>query len=391
MKSVKDMDLAGKRVLVRVDYNLPMDDNRQITDDNRIRATLPLIKYLLEKKARIILASHMGRPDGKKVSELSLAPAALCLSKLLGQAVKFAHDCIGDDVERQTAALKEGDILLLENLRFHAGEKRNDQGFARKLARLCDVYINNAFSVSHRKQASVVALPGLVSQVAAGFLLEKEISCYTDSVKKPNRPLIAIIGGAKVSSKLEALENMLGYVDVLIIGGAMANTFLAGTGLDMGGSLIEKELTGIGAQIIDKASRKGIQLLLPKDLVVARSFEENAEKQTVSVANVPAGWMGLDIGPETAGLYAKIIQEAGTIVWNGPMGVFEMERFRGGTQVVADAVAASSAFSIVGGGDTGAAVKVCGVADRMSYISTGGGAFLHLMEGKALPGAEALV
>lgn len=390
MKSVRDMDIAGRKVLVRVDYNLPMDDNQRITDDNRIRATLPLIHYLLDKRARIILASHMGRPCGKRVETLSLAPAARSLSELLGQEVGFVHDCIGKEVESRVDSLGEGEILLLENLRFHKGEKSNDRGFAEKLARLCDVYVNNAFSVSHRKQASVVAVAGLVPEAAAGFLLEKEISCYNDSVKNPTPPLVAIVGGAKVSSKLEALENMLEYVNVLIIGGAMANTFLASQGVDLGASLIEEDLKDTAAGIMDQAAARGIRLLLPKDLVVAAAFDKDAEKKRVKVDEVPSGWMGLDIGPETAAMFSEAVGEAGTIVWNGPMGVFEMAPFREGTQAVADAVAASSAFSIVGGGDTGSALKVCKRADEISYISTGGGAFLHLMEGKTLPGAEAL-
>ncbi len=390
MKSVKDVNVKSKSVFVRVDYNVPMDQALNITDDNRIVATLELIRYLLSQNARIILASHLGRPDGKKDEKFSLLPVKERLSVLLNQPVLFAPDCIGDVVKQMAGDLKDGQIVLLENLRFHAEEKKNDEAFSRQLADLCDVYVNEAFSVCHRDQASVTGIPRFVKETAAGFLLEKEIRSYYDSVENPKRPLVAIIGGAKVSSKLAALENMLNYVDVLMIGGAMANTFLKSQGVDTKGSLIESELLATAQGIIQKAAEKKVDLLLPTDLICADTFDRNAAVKPVALDQIPDGWLALDIGPDTAKQYARAIENAGTIVWNGPMGVFEMDQFMAGTQAVADAIAASAAFSIVGGGDTGLAVKKCNVADRISYISTGGGAFLHLMEGKRLPGVVAL-
>ena len=390
MKSVKDIDVNHKKVFVRVDYNVPLDDARQVTDDNRIAETLDLIAYLKENNARIILASHLGRPKGKKAAEFSLKPVCERLSQLINEPVAFAPDCIGSDVEAMVNQLQDGQVLLLENLRFHPEEEKNDETFSKQLASLCDVYVNNAFGVSHRDQASVTGVPKYASQSAAGFLLEKELLAYHNSVENPERPLIALIGGAKVSSKLGALENMLNFVDHLIIGGAMANTFLKGSGVDTKGSIIEDELLETAVNILQQAKEKNIIVSLPVDLVCADEFKADAQKKAVNLDSIPDHWMALDIGPETASQYARILKEAGTIVWNGPMGVFEMEAFRSGTQVVADAIAQSKAFSIVGGGDTGLAAKICNVADKVGYISTGGGAFLHLMEGKKLPGAEAL-
>ncbi|WP_022664630.1 phosphoglycerate kinase [Desulfospira joergensenii] len=390
MKSVKDVEIRGKRVFVRVDYNLPMDEKGNITDDNRIRATLDLIEFLRQAQARIILASHLGRPKQGPEKKFSLAPAAKRLSELVGQEVVFARDCVGEGVEAMVSTLANGQILMLENLRFHEGEKKNDPDFARKLAGLCDVYVNNAFSVSHRDQASVTGMVKFVPQACAGFLLEKELGSYYDSVENPKRPLVAVIGGAKVSSKLAALENMLNFVDKLIIGGAMANTFLKSQGVDTKGSMIEADLLGKAASIVDQAGQKGIELLLPLDLVAAEKFEPSAAFRSVGLDEIPENWMALDIGPGTAERFGQALKDAGTIVWNGPMGVFEMESFLAGTKAVAQAIADSPAYSIVGGGDTGLAAKVCGVTDRISYISTGGGAFLHLMEGKKLPGAVAL-
>ncbi len=390
MKSVKELNLFGKKVLVRVDYNLPMDENQNITDDNRILSSLPLIHYLIEERAKIILISHMGRPDGKVEPELSLAPAASHLSKLLSQDVAFVSECIGQNVKDTVEKLQNSDILLLENLRFHREEKANDPVFSKELASLCDVYINDAFSVSHRCHASIVGIPEFVSESGAGFLLEKELESYHDAIDNPKKPLVAIVGGVKVSSKLGALKNMLNYVDKLIIGGAMANTFLRSYGMDMGASRIEEALVDTALGIIKEAGQKGVELYLPVDLVVAEKFDKDTLKKEVSVHDVPAAWMGLDIGPETGRIFAKAIKGAGTIVWNGPMGVFEMERFRSGTQIVANAVANSRGFSVIGGGDTDLAVKLCKVADKMDYISTGGGAFLCLMEGKQLPGVTAL-
>ncbi|MBF0228563.1 MAG: phosphoglycerate kinase [Desulfamplus sp.] len=409
MKSVKDIKVSAKRVMVRVDYNLPMDENLNITDDNRIRETLPLINYLLENNAKIILISHMGRPKGKVVPALSLKPAATRLSELLlkrnakvegdvkMQTVNFISDCIGGEVEKKVSELKDGEILLLENLRFHEGEKTSDPDFVKQLASLCDVYVNDAFAVSHRKEASVTALPMMVKESVAGFLLEKELQCYSDAIKNPVRPLVAIIGGAKVSSKLAALQNMLNCVDTLIIGGAMANTFLKSQGIDVGASMVEEELVETASKIIKEAKEKGVRLQLPIDLVFASKFDKDAEKMTIDIGGkddsqtTPTeGWMALDIGEKSAKMFADLIAGAKTIVWNGPMGVFEMERFCNGTRAISKTIAESGAFSVVGGGDTGLAAKVCGVENKVSYISTGGGAFLHLMEGKELPAVVAL-
>lgn len=390
MKSVKDIDVARKKVFLRVDYNVPVDEKLNITDDNRIVATLDLIYYLLERNAKIILASHMGRPNGRKDPNFSLVKVAERVSQLLEMPVLFADECIGEAVSKRVSQLKNGQILMLENLRFHHEEQENDEAFAKKLAGLCDVYVNNAFAVSHRDQASITGVPKFISESAAGFLLEKEVQSYYDAIENPERPLVAIIGGAKVSSKLAALENMLKSVDKLIIGGAMANTFLKSQGVDTKGSIIEKDLLKTAADIVKKAKEKGVELLLPQDLVCAEKFDKDTRIKEVSVDQIPDQWMALDIGSKTAVQYAKVIRDAKTIVWNGPMGVFEMEKFISGTQTIANAIAASSAFSIVGGGDTGLAAKKCNVADKVSYVSTGGGAFLHLMEGKKLPGVVVL-
>ncbi len=390
MKSVRDIDVSGKKVFVRVDYNLPMDGQGNITDDNRIRATLDMIQWLRDKSARIILASHLGRPNGVRDERFSLRPAAQRLSEILGIEVRFADDCIGATVAKQVDDMSPGSLLMLENLRFHKGEKKNDPAFAKALADLCDVYVNNAFAVSHRDQASVTGIVSHVKAAGAGFLLEKEIRSYYDAVEHPKRPLVAVIGGAKVSSKLAALENMLKFVDSLIIGGAMANTFLNAKGVDTKGSMVETDLLDTANTIVRAAEAKGVELLLPRDLVAAEKFDADARCDTVALDAMPEGWMALDVGPETAKAYAQVIKGAGTIVWNGPMGVFEMDQFANGTQIVADAIADSSGFSIVGGGDTGLAAKKCGIADKVNYISTGGGAFLHMMEGKTLPGVAAL-
>jgi phosphoglycerate kinase len=390
MRSVRDISVEGKRVFVRVDYNLPMDDQAKITDDNRIRQTLDLIQYLIEKKAKIVLASHLGRPKGGYEKRFSLAPVADHLSGLLGKKVAFVSDCIGKAVADEVAALKNGDILMLENLRFHKQEKSNDAEFAQQLAELCDVYVNNAFAVSHRDQASVTGMVAHVPVAAAGFLLEREMTAFADAFENPERPLVAVIGGAKVSSKLAALENLLNKVDQMIIGGAMANTFLLSRGIDTKASMIEPDLKDTADRILRKAREKGVDIYLPEDLVAADAFAESARTDTVALDQIPEGWMVMDIGPETADMFNRVIATAKTIVWNGPMGVFEMPPFMAGTCAVARGIADADAFSVVGGGDTGLAARECGVTDQLSYISTGGGAFLHLMEGKPLPGVVAL-
>jgi len=390
MKSVRDIQVKSKKVFVRVDYNVPFDENQNISDDNRIVATLDLLEYLMEQNAKIILASHLGRPDGHRNKKFSLAPVCKRLSELIKKEVIFADDCVGEKVVEMADKLEGGQVLLLENLRFHKEEKENDDSFSQQLADLCDVYVNNAFAVSHRDQASVTGVPQYAAESVSGFLLEKEVRSYYDSVENPERPLVAGIGGSKVSSKLTALENMLKFVDKLIIGGAMANTFLKSRGYDTKGSVIEEDLLPTALEIIRKARENRVELLLPTDLTCADKFNNNAQVKQVSLDEIPEGWMALDIGPETARSYARAIEDARTIVWNGPMGVFEMEKFISGTKMVADAVASSSAFSIVGGGDTVLAAKLCNVSKKVSYISTGGGAFLHLMEGKILPGVKAL-
>ncbi len=390
MKSIKDIDVASKRVFVRVDYNVPMDGKLNITDDNRIQATLDLVQYLIDRRAKIILASHLGRPDGRPDPKFSLKGVAVHLGKLLGRPVEFVEDCVGEKVQAKVDGLIDGQVLLLENLRYHSAEKKNEDSFSKQLASLCDVYVNNAFAVSHRDQASVTGVPKFVREKAAGFLLEKEVRSYYDSLENPKRPLIAVIGGAKVSSKLAALQNLLQRVDCLLIGGAMANTFLNSQGVDTKGSMVEKDLLETAAGIIESAGQKGVKLMLPKDLICARAFQADADQETVALDEIPDQWMAMDIGPATTAAYADVLKDAATVVWNGPMGVFEMEAFMSGTCGVAKAIASAPAFSIVGGGDTGLAAKKCQVADKVSYISTGGGAFLHLMEGKKLPGVVAL-
>ena len=320
----------------------------------------------------------------------SLAPVSKRLSELLKKEIVLAEDCIGDTVTGLVNRMKEGEILLLENLRFHMEEEKNNDAFAKDLACLCDVYINEAFAVSHRDQASVTGIPKFAAESCAGFLLEKEVKSYYDSVENPKRPLVAVIGGSKVSSKLAALENMIRFVDKLIIGGAMANTFLKSQGIDTKGSMIEEDLLETARDIIQKASEKGVSLLLPNDLICAEKFDKDSKSKEVLTHEIPDNWMALDIGSKTALRYAKAVEDAGTIVWNGPMGVFEMDRFMSGTKAIADAIASSKAFSVVGGGDTGLAAKKCHIEDKVSYISTGGGAFLHMMEGKILPGVAAL-
>lgn len=390
MKSMKDLTFSGKKVLVRADFNVPLDENGNITDDTRIRYVLPTINRLIENKAKIILCSHLGRPKGKPDPAFSLKPVAERLEKLLEKAVIMADDCIGDAVTATVGKIKAGDVVLLENLRFHPGEGDNDDIFAQKLAALCDIYINDAFAVSHRKNASVEAIVKHAPECAAGLLLEKELTAFKAAMETPQRPLIAIVGGAKVSSKLNALYNILNTVDGMIIGGAMANTFLMTKGVDVGRSKVEPDLIDEARKILEKAMAKDITIYLPVDAVTAESIDQQAPGQVVPVGEIPAGAMVLDIGPATIDLFAQAIADAGTILWNGPMGIFENQAFAAGTRAVAAAVAGAKAFTIAGGGDTVSAVQVAGVADQLSYISTGGGAFLALMEGTPLPGVAAL-
>ena len=391
MKTIRELALAGKKVLVRVDFNVPLDGSGNITDDIRIRMALPTLQYAIGQQARLILCSHLGKPKGKRVAAASLAPVAAALSALLQQPVRLAPDCIGAEVEAMVAAMQDGEVVLLENLRYHAGEEANDPEFARQLASLAEVYVNDAFAVSHRAHASVAAVTAyFVGKKAAGFLLQKEMDYFHRSMSEPVRPLVAIVGGAKVSSKLGALENMLAKVDRLLIGGAMANTFLKSQGLDVGASKVEDDLLAAARQILARAREKGVKVYLPVDVIAADRFATDAVSKQVTVQDIPAGWMALDIGPATVLLFTEVLADAKTIVWNGPMGAFEMDAFSRGTMALAHVVASAHALSITGGGDSNAAVKKSGESDNISYMSTGGGAFLELMEGKILPGVAAL-
>lgn len=390
MKTIRDLELAGKRVLVRVDFNVPMDEQGNITDDIRIRMVLPTIEYVLEQKGKLILCSHMGRPKGQPVAAFSLAPVADHLSGLIGRKVGMAPDCMGEATEAMVAAMQPGEALVLENLRFHKEETENDPAFAKQLARLADVYINDAFAASHRAHASVAALPMLMREKGAGFLLTTEMDFFRKAMTEPVRPLMAIVGGAKVSSKLGALQNMLDRVDRMIIGGAMANTFLKSQGFAVGASKTEDDLLDTARQLVQTAREKGVKLYFPVDFVVADRFASDAVVKNVTAQDIPEGWMALDIGPASTICFQEALADVRTIVWNGPMGAFEMDAFARGTMAMCQAVASSHALSVTGGGDSNAAVKKSGESRNISYMSTGGGAFLQLMEGKGLPGVEAL-
>ena len=388
-KTVRDLDVAGKKVLVRVDFNVPLNDKGEITDDTRITASLPTIQYLLEQKAAVILMAHLGRPKGQVKPELSLAPVAKHLGKLLGIKILFAPDCVGEAAQAAASKLKPGHILLLENLRFHKEEEKNDMEFAEKLASLADLYVNDGFGVSHRAHASVEGVTHFLP-AAAGFLLEKEIQYVGQAVTNPLHPFVAIIGGAKVSDKIGVISNLLDKVDTLLIGGGMANTFLAAQGYKMGKSLVEEDKLDLAKELLAKAKKNKVNMLLPTDLVMAAAFAPDAEHVTEKVKNLNQAYMALDIGAETSKAYAEALADAKMIVWNGPMGVFEMDAFCKGTEAVAKAVAKSRATSIVGGGDSVAAIEKLGLAKRITHISTGGGASLEYLEGKVLPGVAAL-
>lgn len=388
-KTVRDLDVAGKKVLVRVDFNVPLNDKGEITDDTRITASLPTIQYLLEQKAAVILMAHLGRPKGQVKPELSLAPVAKHLGKLLGKKILFAPDCVGEAAQAAASKLKPGHILLLENLRFHKEEEKNDMEFAEKLASLADLYVNDGFGVSHRAHASVEGVTHFLP-AAAGFLLEKEIQYVGQAVTNPLHPFVAIIGGAKVSDKIGVISNLLDKVDTLLIGGGMANTFLAAQGYKMGKSLVEEDKLDLAKELLAKAKKNKVNMLLPTDLVMVAAFAPDAEHVTEKVKNLNQAYMALDIGAETSKAYAEALADAKMIVWNGPMGVFEMDAFCKGTEAVAKAVAKSRATSIVGGGDSVAAIEKLGLAKRITHISTGGGASLEYLEGKVLPGVAAL-
>ena len=390
MKYIDQVDIKGKRVFIRVDFNVPIDDHGNITDDTRIRAHLPTINYALDEKAKIIVASHMGRPKGKKVDELSLKPVAKRLSRFLHKEVIFVDDCVGAGVENAISNMKEGDVILLENLRFYAGEEKNDKEFARQLSVFTDVYIDDAFAVSHRKAASNTAITEFVNVCAAGFLMRNELDYFSRAMGNPVRPLVAIIGGAKVSDKIGVLEKLVEKVDKLIVGGGMAFTFLKALGHEVGSSLCEENMLNMAKDIIEKAKGRNVKFYLPVDCVIAEKASADAEVKVCTVQEIPKGWMGLDIGPATTSLFSEALQNAKTIVWNGPMGMFELDPFSRGTFAMVTYVANAHALTIVGGGDTDVAVHRAGESLKISYISTGGGAFLELLEGKTMPAIEAL-
>jgi len=390
MKNISDLVVKGKTVLIRVDFNVPLDEQGNITDDIRIRGVLPTINYALDEHAKVIIISHLGRPEGQRQEKYSLAPVAKRLSRLLEKEVKLAPDCIGPKVEAMVGQMAFGDVLLLENLRFHEEEKKNDPEFCRQLAKLADVYINDAFAVAHRAHASVVGVVEFFQECAAGFLLQKEMDYFHRSVSNPSRPLVAIVGGAKVSSKLGALRNMIDRVDKMIIGGAMANTFLKAQGYEVGTSRVEDDLLETANELVAKALKQGVKLYLPVDCIIADRFDSKAANKITTAQEVPKSWMILDIGPASTLLFGEALEDAGTIIWNGPMGAFEMDAFSRGTMAMVQKLAASQALTIVGGGDTDVAVHRAGESNNISYISTGGGAFLMLMEGKVLPGVAAL-
>ena len=390
IRYIDEMEVKGKSVFIRADFNVPMDEKGTITDDIRIRSTLPTINSILTRGGSVILASHLGRPKGKPEKKYSLAPVAKKLSELLKREVLFVEECVGKEVEEKAKGLKPGQVLLLENLRFHSEEVKNDENFARQLAGLADIYINDAFAVSHRAHASVEAITRFVKEAGAGFLLKNEITYFKRAMEKPERPLVAIVGGAKVSGKLEVLENLIQKVDKILIGGGMAFTFLKAKGMEVGKSLVENELVDTAKEVMNKADKRGVKILLPVDCVVAAKMDASAEYKTTSVKEIPADWMGLDIGQETLKLFRDALKDAKTIVWNGPMGVFEMEPFSKGTYGIINLLADARALSIVGGGDTDVALHRSGKADKISYISTAGGAFLELLKGEELPGIKAL-
>ena len=390
MKNIRDLDIKGKKILIRVDFNVPLDDQGNITEDTRIRGVLPTINHALDEHAKIIIMSHLGRPDGQRQDKFSLLPAARRLSRLLDKEVKLAPDCIGPEVETMVGQMAQGDVLLLENLRFHPEEKNNDPEFCEQLAKLADVYVNDAFAVAHRAHASVVGVIEYFQDCAAGFLLQQEMDYFHRSARDPRRPLVAIVGGAKVSSKLGALRNMMDNVDKMIIGGAMANTFLKARGHEVGTSKVEDDLLDTANELIAKAQKLGVKLYLPVDCIVADRFDAKAETKRTTVQEVPKNWMILDIGPASTMLFGEALEDARTIIWNGPMGAFEMDAFSRGTMAMVQKLASSHALTIVGGGDTDVAVHKAGESSNISYISTGGGAFLMLMEGKVLPGVAAL-
>ena len=388
-KTVKDIDLKGKKVFVRCDFNVPMDENQNITDNTRIKAALPTIKYLLEQNCKIILASHLGRPKGEVKPEFSLKPVAKELSKLLGKDVIMANDVIGEDATSKAENLKEGEIMLLENVRFHREETDNDPEFAKKLASMAEIFVNDAFGTAHRAHASTTGIADYIPGVA-GFLIEKELKFLGNAINNPERPFVAILGGAKVSDKIGVIDSLLDKVDTLMIGGGMAYTFFKAQGYNVGNSLCEVEKTGLALEAMEKAKAKGVKLLLPIDTKIGKEFKPDTESKTVAWTEIPDEWEGFDIGEKTIEMFKKELQNAKTVIWNGPLGLFEFDQFAIGTNEIAKTLADLDATTIIGGGDSAAAVTKAGLADKMTHISTGGGASLEFLEGKKLPGIECL-
>lgn len=390
-KTIKDVNVEGKRCFVRCDFNVPLDAEGHITDENRIQGALPTIKYLLDHGAKVILASHLGRPKNGPEAKFSLRPVADRLNQLLGGKVTMANDVIGEDAKAKVAALKNGEAVLLENVRFHKEEEKNDPEFAKQLASYADIFVNDAFGTAHRAHASTEGISHYVDCSVAGFLIEKEIEVMGGALSDPKRPFVAILGGAKVSDKIGVINNLLEKVDKLLIGGAMAYTFVVAKGGKVGKSMLEADKVELAAQLIEKAESKGVELYLPVDTVIAQEFKADAESKVCDTMNIPDEWEGLDIGPKTAEMFAQVVKTAKTVIWNGPMGVFEFPKFAVGTKAVAQALADNpAAVTIIGGGDSAAAVEQLGYADKVTHISTGGGASLEYLEGKVLPGIACL-
>ncbi|WP_142828873.1 phosphoglycerate kinase [Planococcus soli] len=386
--TMKDLDLKGKRVFCRVDFNVPMEEGK-VTDDTRIRAAVPTIEYLIEQGAKVILASHLGRPKGQVNEDMRLAATGVRLGELLHKEVKSLDESIGEKVETEISAMQEGDIILLENVRFHAGEEKNDEELAKAFANLADVFVNDAFGAAHRAHASTAGIASHLPAVS-GLLLEKELDVLGKALSEPDRPFTAIIGGAKVKDKIGVIDHLLDKVDNLLIGGGLSYTFIKAQGFEIGNSLVEDDKLDLAKSFIEKAEQKGVKLYLPVDATVASEFSNDADKKNVNIQEIPSDWEGLDIGPETVKLYAEVIKNSKLIIWNGPMGVFEMPSYENGTKSVAQAMAETSGYTVIGGGDSAAAVEKFHVADKMDHISTGGGASLEFMEGKELPGVSAL-
>ncbi|MBQ8525523.1 MAG: phosphoglycerate kinase [Clostridia bacterium] len=388
-KTIEDIQVSGKKVLVRCDFNVPLDENKNITDENRLVGALPTIKYLMENGAKVILCSHLGRPKGEFNMKYSLEPVAKRLSEMLGKEVKMASDVIGDSAKATVAALNDGDVCLLENVRFHKEEEKNDADFAKELASLAEIYVNDAFGTAHRAHASTAGVADYLPAVC-GYLIEKEISIMGKALADPARPFVAILGGAKVSDKIGVIENLIDKVDCLIIGGGMAYTFLKAQGYEIGKSICELDKLDLAKELMAKAQEKGVELLLPVETVVGKEFSNDTESKVVPSTEIPADWEGFDVGPATVELFSSAIAKAKTVIWNGPMGVFELPKFAEGTKALAKAVADADAITIIGGGDSAAAVAQLGYADKMTHISTGGGASLEYLEGKILPGIDCL-